>query len=317
MKNYILNLRHYNTFNNDNLYEEPTYIHSYETQNNYLFIYQNEKKVKNNKNDENKVYKLHKNVSTNQSPPNFCLFKEDFQKNTIKNIENKKEINYKHLNLFSNLMSKNKHHHNNEKKVHQKNYENETYNNNINNKEIKNKEKLFQNYFNNCLKNPKTDKIFNNHLNLFDVNGEEISNLCSYQNITKINLFKSNIKEKDSNSDTNSTSKQNYSINNFSTSNNISYNKNSSSSNTDSLSKNRSDKSNMSNSNFSDSNSIKISASNSDNQSSNSEKNRNINSKSCVKKSKTLIIFKEEIKIFKSKRSKSVNLISFYFKIGN
>ena len=317
MKNYILNLRHYNTFNNDNLYEEPTYIHSYETQNNYLFIYQNEKKVKNNKNDENKVYKLHKNVSTNQSPPNFCLFKEDFQKNTIKNIENKKEINYKHLNLFSNLMSKNKHHHNNEKKVHQKNYENETYNNNINNKEIKNKEKLFQNYFNNCLKNPKTDKIFNNHLNLFDVNGEEISNLCSYQNKTKINLFKSNIKEKDSNSDTNSTSKQNYSINNFSTSNNISYNKNSSSSNTDSLSKNRSDKSNMSNSNFSDSNSIKISASNSDNQSSNSEKNRNINSKSCVKKSKTLINFKEEIKIFKSKRSKSVNLISFYFKIGN
>ena len=317
MKNYILNLRHYNTFNNDNLYEEPTYIHSYETQNNYLFIYQNEKKVKNNKNDENKVYKLHKNVSTNQSPPNFCLFKEDFQKNTIKNIENKKEINYKHLNLFSNLMSKNKHHHNNEKKVHQKNYENETYNNNINNKEIKNKEKLFQNYFNNCLKNPKTETIINNHLNLFDVNGEEISNLCSYQNITKINLFKSNNnkKEKDSNSDSNSTSKQNYSTNNFSTSNNISYNKNSSSSNTDSLSKNRSDKSNMSNSNFSDSNSNKISASNSDNQSSNSEKYRN--SKSCIKKSKILINFKESIKISKYKRSKSVNLISFNFKIGN
>ena len=71
----------------------------------------------------------------------------------------------------------------------------------------------------------------------------------------------------------------------------------------------------MSNSNFSDSNSNKISASNSDNQSSNSEKYRN--SKSCIKKSKILINFKESIKISKYKRSKSVNLISFNFKIGN
>ena len=317
MKNHYLNLRHYNTFNNYCSYDAPTYLHQYDIEKNYLFVYQNEKKENNNKYYENKLHKLNKNVSPNESPPNFSLFKQDFEENSIKNSEKKDVNNYKHLTLFSNLMNKNKHHHI-EKKIYQKNYEKETYNNNnINNKNIKNKEKLFENLFNNCLKNPKIENKFNNHLNLFDVNGEEIQNLSSYQNITKINLFKSNNnkKEKDSNSDSNSTSKQNYSTNNFSTSNNISYNKNSSSSNTHSLSKNRADKSNTSNSNFSDSNSIKISSSNSDYQSSNSEKYRN--SKSCIKKSKTLINFKEKFNFVKSKRSKSINLISCNFKFEN
>ena len=69
--------------------------------------------------------------------------------------------------------------------------------NNLNNNEIDNwdlpknisstTKEMFQNYFNN-LKDPQGYNYF--HYKLFDVNGEEISTLTSYQNITKINLFK-------------------------------------------------------------------------------------------------------------------------------
>ena len=50
------------------------------------------------------------------------------------------------------------------------------------------KSRLFQDYFNNCIKNPKFYSYF--HYKLFDINGEEASSLSSYQNTTKINLFK-------------------------------------------------------------------------------------------------------------------------------
>lgn len=49
--------------------------------------------------------------------------------------------------------------------------------------------KLFQDYFNNCIKNPKFYSYF--HYKLFDINGEEASSLSSYQNTTKVHLFKS------------------------------------------------------------------------------------------------------------------------------
>jgi hypothetical protein len=76
---------------------------------------------------------------------------------------------------------------------------------------------MFQNYFNN-LKDPQNYNYF--HYKLFDVNGEEISTLSSYQNNTKINLFKN---ESSSKSDKDSDSNSNNSNSNNSNSNSNSY----------------------------------------------------------------------------------------------
>ena len=111
---------------------------------------------------------------------------------------------------------------------------------------------MFQNYFNNTLKNPKEYNYF--HYKLFDVNGEEISKLSSYQNISKVKLFKSDNetsksdKDSDSNSNTNSNySKKKYSI--LNKNNNSDSNSNNSDKSSKSENKSSSDNSNGSNSN--------------------------------------------------------------------
>jgi E3 ubiquitin-protein ligase HUWE1 len=165
---------------------------------------------------------------------------------------------------------------------------------------------MFQNYFNN-LKDPQSYNYF--HYKLFDVNGEEISNLSSYQNITKINLFKneeSSKSDKDSDSNSNSNSNSNNTNktnkNKSSSSSQKTKNNNSSSSNNKTISKNSnsdSNNSNKSNSHHSnnsrdgsDSNSLKNSGSNSDSNSgsgknSNSNQNSGSDSNQNSKESKT------------------------------
>jgi hypothetical protein len=163
---------------------------------------------------------------------------------------------------------------------------------------------MFQNYFNNTLKNPKEYNYF--HYKLFDVNGEEISKLSSYQNITKVPLFKSDSdkSEKDSNSDSNKSLNQKLNISNklnLNNSNNIK------SLSTYSLSKNCSNNNSNNNSNSnlncSDYCSIKISGFNSDNQSS---KFSNISCNDlCLKHSKSFNNLIKKKKSQKFKKSKS------------
>ena len=154
---------------------------------------------------------------------------------------------------------------------------------------------MFQNYFNN-LKDPQNYNYF--HYKLFDVNGEDISNLTSYQNNTKINLFKNESssksdKDSDSNSGSNSNSNSNSNNSNSnknkssSTDNNSQKIKNNKLSSSDNQTLSKNSNSNKSNSQHSsnscersDSNSIKNSGSNSDSNSGNSGKNSNSNQNS-------------------------------------
>ena len=156
----------------------------------------------------------YQNIFSEQENKNFM---NDINNNTFQNLKNnfsQNKFNIKHKSLkedyflkellikkkieFSNNISYNK----DEIKIN-----NENINNIDNNSTLKQSKNIFQNYFNNTLKNPKEYNNF--HYRLFDIHGEEISNLSSYQNISKINLFtkenkKINKSEKDSDSNSNS-----------------------------------------------------------------------------------------------------------------
>ena len=105
-------------------------------------------------------------------------------------IQNKFNINHKTLkeNYFikKSLIQKIKGFIHNYNKDKIKNH-NENINNIDNNSNSNQNKDIFQNYFNNSLKNPKEYNNFN--YKLFDIHGEEISNLSPYQNITRIKLF--------------------------------------------------------------------------------------------------------------------------------
>ncbi len=187
----------------------------------------------------------------------------DFYNKIQNEKEDENEINTdsKNLNHFNNSPFINK---NNYSKI-KKNFpiiiKNTPYNNttieNENDWSLKNlisnqTKEMFQNYFNNTLKNPKEYNYF--HYKLFDVNGEEISKLSSYQNISKVKLFKSDneTSKSDKDSDSNSNSNSNYSKKKYSLSNN---NNNSDSNSNNSDKSSKSDKkSNSDNSNGSNSN---------------------------------------------------------------
>ena len=79
----------------------------------------------------------------------------------------------------------------------------------INNKDNNNNSHLkvnFQEYFNNSIQNPNFFSFF--HFKLFDINGEEASTLSSYQNTTKITLFKSETESSSSDKDSDHSSNQ-------------------------------------------------------------------------------------------------------------
>ena len=147
---------------------------------------------------------------------------------------------------------------------------------------------MFQNYFNNTLKNPKEYNYF--HYKLFDVNGEEISKLSSYQNISKVKLFKSDNetsksdKDSDSNSNTNSNhSKKKYSLSN----NNSDSNSNNSDKSSKSDKKSSSDNSNGSNSNCNSGSNHYSSSNDNKTPSQNSNNSNSISINKGKKKSKT------------------------------
>ncbi len=320
-KNNLRNLNDIYYYNNS--FQEPTYLNPIQIQKSNLFIY---RKETNNKSDNDKIIhennnnnnvNIFKNDSLNQSSLNFnLLFKQNFQesdfqqeddnsKKTEKILLKENETfncnNHLHL-LYSNLINKKSFNKNNDNK-----YEKENNKNNDNKYEKennKNDSQLFQNLFNNYLKNPKKNE--NNHYKLYDVNGEEISKLSSYQNITKVPLFKSDSdkSEKDSNSDSNKSLNQKLNISNklnLNNSNNIK------SLSTYSLSKNCSNNNSNNNSNSnlncSDYCSIKISGFNSDNQSS---KFSNISCNDlCLKHSKSFNNLIKKKKSQKFKKSKS------------
>ena len=312
------------SFSNLNSYQEPPYLNPSKTQQSSLFIYQNYDSDKSNNNsiiDDNEIISK-SNLNTNENKQNLInqnnqnLLKQNLRGNCNNIIKNCKEdeidtsstnnssnngnnnnINYKlskYENLidsFSNHKTKNKFHI--EKKNQQKNSNNNEF------KDKNDQDKIFQNYFNNHLKNPLNENC--SHYKLFDVNGEEISNLSSYQNVIKIPLFKSDTSksEKDSNSDSNNSNSnlQKSNKNDSSLSNNYSKNKNTSSSNSYSQSKNSSN---------SDSNSLKNSGSNSDNNSTKSEKNSSSNnSQNNSKGSKTPKNNQRKKKYFRLKKCKS------------
>ena len=304
------NLRNFNDiYYYNNFFEEPTNLNPIQIQKSNLFIY---RKETNNKSDNDKIIhennnnvNIFKNDSLNQSSSNFnLLFKQNFKESDFQQEDNHSKktekillkenetFNYNnHLHLlYSNLINKKSFNKNNDNKYEKENNKNDS--------------QLFQNLFNNYLKNPKKNE--NNHYKLYDVNGEEISKLSSYQNITKVSLFKSDSdkSEKDSNSDSNKSINQKLNISNklnLNNSNNIK------SLSTYSLSKNCSNNNSNNNSNSnlncSDYYSIKISGFNSDNQSS---KFSNISCNDlCLKHSKSFNNFFKKKKFQKFKKSKS------------
>ena len=111
---------------------------------------------------------------------------------------------------------------------------------------------MFQNYFNNTLKNPKEYNYF--HYKLFDVNGEEISKLSSYQNISKVKLFKSDNETSKSDKDSDSNSNSNSNVRSHSEKKSTLSNKYNSDSNSDNSKSSSDKKSNSDNSNGSNSN---------------------------------------------------------------
>ena len=256
-----------------------------------------------NKNEKNSIFqKIKLNFNQNQKKSNNEKYIEENYKmpfinsNNLHNKKNEIKIDNKKSLSYSMLPNNGK----------------QKPNNDIDNwdltKNISNTTKeMFQNYFNN-LKDPQSYNYF--HYKLFDVNGEEISNLSSYQNITKINLFKneeSSKSDKDSDSNSNSNSNSNKTnINKSSSSSQKTKNNNSSSSNNKTISKNSNSDSNNSNKSNSksnshhssnsregsDSNSLKNSGSNSDSNSgsgknSNSNQNSGSDSNQNSKESKT------------------------------
>ena len=278
----------FNTMNDEqNLMEIDTNSSSSNTNinNNYN---KNEKnsifqKIKLNFNQNQKKLNNEKYIEENYKVP-FINSNNFHNKKTDIKIDNKKSLSYSMLP-------------NNEKQNPNNDLDNWDLSKNIPNTT----KEMFQNYFNN-LKDPQSYNYF--HYKLFDVNGEEISNLSSYQNITKINLFKnekSSKSDKDSGSDSNSNS-NNSNKNKSSSSSQKTKNNNSSSSNNKTISKNSnsdSNNSNKSNSHHSnnsrdgsDSNSLKNSGSNSDSNSgsgknSNSNQNSGSDSNQNSKESKT------------------------------
>lgn len=70
----------------------------------------------------------------------------------------------------------------------------------------------FQDYFNNSIQNPKFFSFF--HFKLFDINGEDASTLSSYQNTTKITLFKPETESSSSDKDSDHSSNQSNQSNN-------------------------------------------------------------------------------------------------------
>lgn len=67
---------------------------------------------------------------------------------------------------------------------------------------------LFEDYFNNHIKDPKLN--FHNKFQLLDINGEDASTLSAYQNTTKVKLFNSETSNNTSDKESNNSSISNY-----------------------------------------------------------------------------------------------------------
>ena len=145
-------------------YKEPDYVKA-EQDPISLFVYQE------NKEEEDNLKNGLKEKEINDINNTLFIKTDNSNNNSFLNLSNaeseKEEINSNSYNVSSNL-----------------NIEKTILNGNNDSK----KSRLFQDYFNNCIKNPKFYSYF--HYKLFDINGEEASSLSSYQNTTKINLFK-------------------------------------------------------------------------------------------------------------------------------
>ena len=147
-------------------YKEPDYVKGESQQDPIsLFVYQE------NKEEEDNLKNGLKEKEINDINNTLFIKTDNSNNNSFLNLSNaeseKEEINSNSYNVSSNLT-----------------LEKALLNGNNDNK----KSKIFQDYFNNCIKNPKFYSYF--HYKLFDINGEEASSLSSYQNTTKIPLFK-------------------------------------------------------------------------------------------------------------------------------
>ena len=147
-------------------YKEPDYVKAESHQDPIsLFVYQE------NKEEEDNLKNGLKEKEINDINNTLFIKTDNSNNNSFLNLSNaeseKEEINSNSYNVSSNLT-----------------LEKALLNGNNDNK----KSKIFQDYFNNCIKNPKFYSYF--HYKLFDINGEEASSLSSYQNTTKIPLFK-------------------------------------------------------------------------------------------------------------------------------
>ena len=147
-------------------YKEPDYVKAESQQDPIsLFVYQE------NKEEEDNLKNGLKEKEINDINNTLFIKTDNSNNNSFLNLSNaeseKEEINSNSYNVSSNLT-----------------LEKALLNGNNENK----KSRIFQDYFNNCIKNPKFYSYF--HYKLFDINGEEASSLSSYQNTTKIPLFK-------------------------------------------------------------------------------------------------------------------------------
>ena len=147
-------------------YQEPDYVKAEPQQDSIsLFVYQE------NQEEEDNLKNGLKEKEINDINNTLFIKTDNSNNNSFLNLSNaeseKEEINSNTYNISSNL--------NLDKMV-------------LNGTNDNKKSRLFQDYFNNCIKNPKFYSYF--HYKLFDINGEEASALSSYQNTTKIHLFK-------------------------------------------------------------------------------------------------------------------------------
>lgn len=205
---YKYNYRHLEEENhNDNFYEHY-YAKNDPQEAINLFIYQEENP---NTQEEDNLKNGLKEKEINDINNTLFIKTDNSNNNSFLNLSNadseKEEVintslnNHTHAISNHNILNHNHCNSNSEK------------NQNLNNLSDK-KHKLFQDYFNNCIKNPKFYSYF--HYKLFDINGEEASSLSSYQNTTKVHLFKSETDSSTSDKDSDhSSNNSNSGSNNF------------------------------------------------------------------------------------------------------
>lgn len=178
--------------NEKNKYKEPVYLKNDDEMPMNLFIYRHSEKSNNSNNS--------KNSQQNEE--------DNYENNLSNEINNNDSFNNNDDDLSDDYIEPNE-----SPPLTQKEENDEINNANhttiMENLLIAESKKMYNNYFNEHIKEPKMYNYF--HYKLFDINGEEITKMSQYQNTTKTNLFQSetaSTSDKDSSDNNSNESKK-------------------------------------------------------------------------------------------------------------